>query len=50
ALEGEPHDVIPERLLHRVEPDGAVVDVEPLAANFLPSCKGAADAQAPPDA
>ena len=39
--EGDPHDVIPERLLHRMDEDGNIVDVEPLAANFLPTCKGA---------
>ncbi|MBR3235873.1 MAG: toll/interleukin-1 receptor domain-containing protein [Atopobiaceae bacterium] len=39
--EGEPHDVIPDQLLHRVDADGQVIDVEPLAANFLPTCKGA---------
>lgn len=41
VCEGEPHDVIPQQLLHRTGTNGELVDVEPLAANFLPTCKGA---------
>lgn len=40
--EGEPRDVIPERLLHKEGPDGQVVDVEPLAANFRKEVTGQA--------
>lgn len=40
--EGEPHDVVPPRLLKKKAPDGTLVDVEPLAANFRDGCTGAA--------
>ncbi|MDO5119844.1 MAG: TIR domain-containing protein, partial [Coriobacteriales bacterium] len=40
--EGEPRDVVPLRLLKKAGPDGTMIDVEPLAANFRRECTGAA--------